>query len=170
MKFLWAVIIVFLLFYSANNVVSPNYPGRSISGQVTYVIDGDTFQLSSQKLGKIRVRIAEIDAPELNQAYGKKAKSYLKGLIETETVICRIMEKDKYGRYIAKVEVPRMMELDVATEMVRTGYAWHYNKYSKNQALTNIERTAKSKKQGLWSDQDAIAPWIYRQQKIANKK
>lgn len=48
--------------------------------------------------------------------------------------------------------------------MVRAGYAWHYKKYSGNQELSNMEIKARLKKQGLWSDQDVVAPWIYRQQ------
>lgn len=48
--------------------------------------------------------------------------------------------------------------------MVRAGYAWHYKKYSANQELANIEIKAKLKKEGLWSAQDAVPPWLYRQQ------
>lgn len=159
------IFVGLLFFYSAhitNNIPAPS--SRQINGQVTYVIDGDTFQLSSQKLGDIRIRIAGIDAPELQQPYGKKAKSYLKALIESETVICTILEKDRYGRYIAKIHIPGTQKLDVAAEMVRAGYAWHYKKYSTSQELANIEVNAKSKKQGLWHDHDAVAPWLYRHQ------
>lgn len=159
-----AITIALSLFYSAHNDAKTNYSAPQISGQVAYVIDGDTFQLSSHKLGDIRIRIAEIDAPELHQPYGQKAKSYLKGLIESETIICSIMEKDRYGRYIAKINVPGTRNIDVAAEMVRAGYAWHYKKYSASQELANIEMKAKLKKKGLWSAQDAIAPWLYRQQ------
>lgn len=162
-NFIWILAVSLLLFYSAGYNITPDPSSRQISGQVTYVIDGDTFQLSSQ-LGNIRIRIAEIDAPELQQAYGQKAKSYLKGLIESGTIICSIMEKDRYGRYIAKVHVPGIRNIDVATEMVRAGYAWHYKKYSTNQELANIEVQAKSEKQGLWSSPAAVAPWLYRQQ------
>ena len=163
-NFIWILALLLLLFYSAGYNISPDTPYRQISGQVAYVIDGDTFQLSSHKLGDIRIRIAEIDAPELQQPYGKKAKSYLKALIESETVICTILEKDRYGRYIAKINVPGTRNIDVAAEMVRAGYAWHYKKYSASQELSNIEIKAKLQKKGLWSDQSVVAPWIYRQQ------
>lgn len=161
---IWILTITFLLFYLAYDSVAPNNSTRQISGQVTYVVDGDTFQLSTQNIGDIRIRIAEIDAPELQQPYGKKAKSYLKALIESETVICSIVKKDKYGRYISKISVPGTRNLDVAAEMIRAGYAWHYKKYSTNPEFSNIEIKAKSKKQGLWSDQAVTAPWIYRHQ------
>ncbi|WP_455654307.1 thermonuclease family protein [Phascolarctobacterium sp.] len=162
-NFIWMLAIAFLLFYSADYDITPGPSTRQISGQVTYVIDGDTFQLSSQ-LGDIRIRVADIDAPELSQPYGKKAKSYLKSLVESETVVCNILEKDRYGRYIAKINVPGTRNLDIAAEMVRAGYAWHYKKYSVSQELANIEIKAKLQKKGLWSDQGAVAPWIYRQQ------
>lgn len=164
-NFIWILALLLLLFYSAGYNIPPDTPYRQISGQVAYVIDGDTFQLSSHKLGDIRIRIAEIDAPELHQPYGQKAKSYLKGLIESETIICSIMEKDRYGRYIAKINVPGTRNIDVAAEMVRAGYAWHYKKYSASQELANIEIKAKLQKKGLWSDPNAVAPWLYRQQK-----
>lgn len=165
-NFIWILAVSLLLFYSAGYNITPDPSPRQISGQVTYVIDGDTFQLSSQ-LGNIRIRIAEIDAPELHQPFGQKAKSYLKGLIDSETIICSIIEKDRYGRYIAKINVPGTRNLDVAAEMIRAGYAWHYKKYSTSQELANIEVLAKSKKQGLWSAPDAVAPWLYRQQQKA---
>lgn len=164
-NFIWILALLLLLFYSAGYNIPPDTPYRQISGQVAYVIDGDTFQLSSHKLGDIRIRIAEIDAPELHQPYGQKAKSYLRDLIESKDVICNITEKDRYGRYIAKINVPGTRNIDVAAEMVRAGYAWHYKKYSASQELANIEMKAKLKKKGLWSAQDAIAPWLYRQQK-----
>lgn len=163
-NFIWILALLLLLFYSAGYNIPPDTPYRQISGQVAYVIDGDTFQLSSHKLGDIRIRIAEIDAPELHQPYGQKAKSYLRDLIESKDVICNITEKDRYGRYIAKINVPGTRNIDVAAEMVRAGYAWHYKKYSASQELANIEMKAKLKKKGLWSAQDAIAPWLYRQQ------
>lgn len=163
-NFIWILALLLLLFYSAGYNISSDTPYRQISGQVAYVIDGDTFQLSSHKLGDIRIRIAEIDAPELQQPYGKKAKSYLKALIESETVICTILEKDRYGRYIAKINVPGTQNIDVAAEMVRAGYAWHYKKYSASQELANIEIKAKLQKRGLWSAPNAVAPWLYRQQ------
>ena len=161
---IWILTIAFLLFYSSYDDAIPEASAGKISGQVAYVIDGDTFQLSSHKLGDIRIRIAEIDAPELQQQYGQKAKSYLRDLIESKDVICSITEKDRYGRYIAKINVPGTRNIDVGAEMVRAGYAWHYKKYSGNQELSNMEIKARLKKRGLWSDQDVVAPWIYRQQ------
>lgn len=163
-NFIWILALLLLLFYSAGYNIPPDPPYRQISGQVAYVIDGDTFQLSSHKLGDIRIRVAEIDAPELHQPYGQKAKSYLRDLIESKDVICSITEKDRYGRYIAKINVPGTQNIDVAAEMVRAGYAWHYKKYSTSQELANIELKAKSKKQGLWAAPNAVAPWLYRQQ------
>ena len=83
---IWILTITFLLFYLAYDSVAPNNSTRQISGQVTYVVDGDTFQLSTQNIGDIRIRIAEIDAPELQQPYGKKAKSKKQGLWSDQAV------------------------------------------------------------------------------------
>jgi len=68
--------------------------------KVERVVDGDTFEVST-KIGNSRyVRLAGINAPELNQRGGKAAYNKLKRLIEGKTVT--IVPKGRsYGRVVA---------------------------------------------------------------------
>ena len=69
---------------------------------VVHVVDGDTFDVYPY-----RVRIADIDAPELNEPGGHEAKEALKELILNETVYLDIDDlgspRDPYNRIIAVV-------------------------------------------------------------------
>jgi micrococcal nuclease len=49
--------------------------------------------------------------------------------------------------------------------MVKFGFAWVYEKYAKNSSLYDHQNQAKRKNLGLWSDNDPIAPWVWRKQK-----
>ena len=84
-----------------------------IQGPVIDVIDGDTFEIEVAKVGKDneyeyneveRIRIADIDAPELNTGAGKRSKAALQRKLKGKEVRCDVQARDKYGRIIAKVK------------------------------------------------------------------
>jgi len=86
----------------------------TIRGPVTKVIDGDTFDMKVTHVGKKneyeygdieRIRIAEIDAPELNSIKGKRAKEELEKAILGKVVRCYIQSRDSFNRIVAKVEL-----------------------------------------------------------------
>jgi micrococcal nuclease len=120
---------------------------------VTRVIDGDTFHTQDS-----RFRIAEIDAPELNQVYGIQSKKYLSKLILYKSVKVKVLNTDKYGRKIVRVSKGNQ---DIAEKLVSTGNAWWYQKYSRNKKLKYLQDQAKSRKFGLWKYQ-AVNPHQYR--------
>ncbi|RME42015.1 MAG: hypothetical protein D6791_18790 [Chloroflexi bacterium] len=72
--------------------------------KVTRVIDGDTFETDRRKHP---VRLANVDAPELNQRGGKAAKAALSRLIAGQEVSIKTVARDKYGRAVANVKVGR---------------------------------------------------------------
>ncbi|MGQ0509974.1 MAG: thermonuclease family protein [Betaproteobacteria bacterium] len=85
-----------------------------LRGRVSKVIDGDTFELSgiSATASEGRrynatetIRIASIDAPELNTAAGKRSKEALEGRIGGRNVTCTVSARDVYGRVVASVRV-----------------------------------------------------------------
>ena len=53
-------------------------------------------------------------------------------------------------------------ETNVNLEMVKSGLAWHYVAKSKDASLANAEARAKRLRKGLWSQQNRISPWDYR--------
>jgi micrococcal nuclease len=67
--------------------------------------------------------------------------------------------EDRYGRTLGVMMVDG---LNVNREMVRLGYAWHYLKYSNDQALADAEKEARAGKRGLWKDRLPVAPWDWR--------
>ena len=85
-----------------------------IQGPVTQVVDGDTFDMTVTHTGtgnknkynnSERVRIASIDAPELNTAAGKRSKDALERTIKGKRVSCSVQARDTYGRVVADVKV-----------------------------------------------------------------
>ncbi len=52
-----------------------------------------------------RIRIAEIDAPELNTPAGRRSKEQLEEKLSGKEVRCYIQARDTYSRIVAKVKI-----------------------------------------------------------------
>jgi micrococcal nuclease len=129
-----------------------------LSGTVTRVRDGDTLDLSSN--GRVyTVRLDGIDAPEAGQPFGREARVQLRVLALSRTVMALVTDHDRYGRLVARVSV---WDKDLGEEMVRSGLAWHYARYSPDARLAALEQQARQQRRGLWADTKPIAPWDYR--------
>ena len=46
--------------------------------------------------------------------------------------------------------------------MLKQGLAWHYKEYDRNSLYARLEEEAKQDGRGLWSDERAVAPWVWR--------
>ncbi len=88
-----------------------------------WVIDGDTIIID-----KIRIRIAGIDAPELEHPFGKQSKWALVKLCKGQVVTARIKPELSYDRMVAECFLPDGR--DLAAEMVRAGMALDWPKFS----------------------------------------
>ena len=106
-----------------------------------------------------KIRLSDIDAPEKKQPYGKAAKWFLSDLIYKKIVTVQFTKKDRYKRIIGRVYLDN---IDINKELVRSGYAWVYRRYSKNAALMHLEENARAKKIGLWKDDNPIYPSDFR--------
>ena len=74
------------------------------SGTVSYIVDGDTVDVSS--VG--RIRLADIDAPDAGEAGKEAATNFISSLIYQKTVYVDIDDvygTDKYGRIVAVLYV-----------------------------------------------------------------
>jgi endonuclease YncB( thermonuclease family) len=135
--------------------------GGEISGKVIGIADGDTFTLLTTDKQQVKIRLAEIDAPESGQPYGNESKQALSDLIFGKDV--RVVEQttDRYGRTVGR---PYVGDLDVSAEMVRMGAAWAYRDYLKDKRLLTLEGRAKTNKRGVWglSEAQNMAPWEWR--------
>ena len=56
----------------------------------------------------------------------------------------------------------RVDDRDVSLELVKSGLAWHYKKYSSNPTLASAEQQARAEGAGIWSLPDLIPPWEQR--------
>ena len=101
---------------------------ESIDCRVIGIADGDTFSCFTANKNQVRVRLAEIDAPEAKQPYGNRARQALSDLIFAKDVTLFVQDRDRYGRTVARVKIAG---IDVNSEMVRTGAAWAYRDYLK---------------------------------------
>lgn len=125
---------------------------------VTGVADGDTLYVNVDG-HSIRIRLAQIDAPEKAQAFGRRSEQSLRALVGKRQVELAWKSLDRYGRPIAKVWVDG---LDVNAEQVRRGLAWVFRRYSNDATLIALEAQAKSTRLGLWADRHPVAPWEWR--------
>jgi micrococcal nuclease len=129
------------------------------TAQVVRVRDGDSLVvLAEQK--QIEIRLEGIDCPELHQAFGQQAKQATSQLAHGKTVTVKPTGTDKYNRMLANVLLPDGRNLN--QELVRQGYAWWFQKYSKDQTLAKLETEARQKKVGLWADPNPTPPWDWR--------
>lgn len=136
------------------------------TGKVVDVHDGDTITVQFED-EHYKIRFAGIDAPELAQPFGIKAKQVLAARILGKDVKIVWTKRDRYGRMIGDVFI---REAWVNAEMIEFGWAWHYKAYSKDRDLAAHEDKAKTSKRGLWSDDQAVPPWEFRKKKNAGKE
>ena len=121
----------------------------TLTAQVIAITDGDTIKILTPDKQQIKVRLADIDAPELRgQPYGRKAKQVLSDKIYRKQVTVVQVSTDRY----------------INAEMVADGAAWVYRKYSNDPKLLELERQAREEGRGLWALQEDqwVAPWEWR--------
>lgn len=115
------------------------------------VHDGDTL-----RCGPERVRLFGVDAPEVRRGQtpaeplAYEARDLLIDLTRGR-VGCRIVDRDRYGRAIARCWSSASPDLNAA--LIRSGLATEYRRYSKG-AYQAAETEARNARRGQW----AVAP------------
>lgn len=132
--------------------------GQALTGTVR-AVDGDTLVMTGT-----RIRLFGIDAPEAAQtcqrdgeawACGRDAAAVLAGLVAGRQVSCTRLDRDDYGRVVAICTVGRV---DLAAEMVGSGYAVAYTGYSED--YLPAQARAQALGIGIWGSQfDEPAAW-----------
>ncbi len=97
-------------------------PLKTIVGKC-YVVDGDTI-----RIGKVSLRLAGIDAPELDHPWGRRAKAELIGLCRGQVITAQLNPELSYDRIVATCFLPDGR--DLSAEMVKLGYALDWRKFS----------------------------------------
>lgn len=112
------------------------------------IADGDTLTLLSPEKKQKRVRLSQIDAPELRMPFGRVAKKSLSDAVYGKMVKVRVDGVDRYGRVLGTVYVGKA---DINLRQVRRGYAWVYRQYAWDPAYRLAESAARRDRRGLWA-------------------
>ncbi len=104
------------------------------------MIDGDTIVIRNTK-----IRLAGIDAPELDHPWGKKSKFALINLCKGQVVTAIIKDELSYDRIVAKCYLPD--GTDLAGALVKQGLALDWPKFSSGEYRHLEPPDARSK---LW--------------------
>ncbi|WON74037.1 thermonuclease family protein [Nitrosospira sp. Is2] len=129
-----------------------------IHAQVLQIVDGDSVTVSID--GElVRVRLAEIDAPELDQPFATESRQSLFDLCLWVHAELTSISRDYYGRTLARVECNGV---DVNAEQVRRGLAWVKNQAATDKKLHRLQEEAKAAKRGLWAFDSPTPPWEWR--------
>lgn len=163
-------------------LISPSSPAycqpedtqNLIIGKVVKIYDGDTIAIKDDKGKLIRVQVAYIDAPDMDEKTNEKQPMYgesikaLSGMIFNKEVIIESFGKDKSGRVEGMIFLEKM---NVNVEMVRRGMAEIYEpvrsypsrfKQEYVKQLFEAENAAKGEKLGIWGHPDYISPYKFR--------
>jgi hypothetical protein len=113
---------------------------ETLQGFVSDVHDGDTVKFTQGK-EVYKIRLAYIDAPELDQLYGYASKTSLMQLTRDKRVDAHCIGKDRYGRRLCTLMVLRTLT------QCRSSAAWR----GRICAMRPKERPLKASKPRLWS-------------------
>ncbi len=136
--------------------------GQILTGQVVAVHDGDTLTMQSGSF-LYKVRLSDVDAPEMGQVFGKQAHQYTEQMVLGSWVRVNVALIDRHGRRVGEVIVEDGWVLN--EELVHAGLAWYYRVHPvRNDRLQKLEQYAFSKKLGLWVEPDPLPPWEFRRE------
>ena len=146
---------------------------------VVAVGDGDTLKLRCGEPGAYRqltVRLHAIDAPEIGQPFGRRARDALSDIAWRKTARLDCNTTDRYQRKVCRVmvapasctEARCTKTLDAGLAMLTLGLAWWSRAYAGEQSPTErgqygfAESEARAKRAGLWSERNPVPPWKWR--------
>lgn len=148
------------------------------TGKVVGVTDGDTLTVVQDKT-RVTVRLRGVDAPEMSQPYGEKAKQLTTKLVLGKRVTVKVAGRDRARRSVvgsvhftvregvdhyddgsfAFVDVEHSLE----EELLKAGLAWWYRpRVPDDRRLAALAAAAAKAKRGLWADERAVPPWVSR--------
>lgn len=135
---------------------------------VVGVSDGDTLTgrctLEGGQVETVKIRLAEVDAPEKGQAFGERSKSHLAALCFGRRAQVSVDSTDRYGRSVAHVKCEGR---DAGQEQVKVGMAWVFDQYVRDSSLYRLQEAARQQRVGLWRDANPVSPWEWRRQRRA---
>lgn len=114
---------------------------------VMEVLDGDTLLLE----GKVRLRLRNLDAPELEYCGGEESKEFLEELVKDKKIIISEKILDQRGRALALVYQGEVL---VNEKLLENGLArFHLDQSTQADFLKQVSQNAKDAKLGIFSPQ-----------------
>ncbi len=167
-------ILVWLLWLA----FPPTAMADVFSAKVIVVMDGDTI-LVLRDGHKTKIRLANIDAPEKDQPFGKESRDSLLELVDRKEVRVETKAVDRYGRIVALVSLNGH---NINLEQVRRGMAWggtgskkiyraapaentptRYRHPSRSKSgFAEVQLQAQTAHRGLWAQSDPVHPSDWR--------
>lgn len=133
---------------------------ETISGQVSYVTDGDTLWVQPDGAGlALKVRIEGVDAPEICQQGGVMARDWLMRLTLHKHVTLKVEHYDQWGRALATLTLDGK---DLGAQIVRAGQGWSYSWRRKAGPYAAEETLARQLRQGVFSVSRPESPREFR--------
>jgi micrococcal nuclease len=158
------LLALWLLFAASGTVCAD-----TLHGVVIVVIDGDTvlFKPDHYSPGSrafLKVRLADIDAPETGQPFGEAATEALKAWVLKRRAQLEIVATDAYGRKLGRLSV---LAGAVTAQLVRRGLGWAATRGGGRHAMSALQREAQGERIGLWQDAAPTPPWAWRKARAA---
>jgi endonuclease YncB( thermonuclease family) len=138
--------------------ISLSVQAETFSAKVIVVMDGDTVMLLRDR-EKLKVRLANIDAPEKDQPYGKQSRESLQEMVGKRQVQIDTQAVDQYGRIVGLISVDGR---SVNQEQVKRGMAWDYSHFHTNRTYLGLQSGAQQARRGLWAQDNPQPPWQWR--------
>ena len=126
---------------------------QSVTATCIKVIDGDTMVVKCDKR-QMTVDLEGVDAPELDQPWGKEVRSFVRNMVEGRELKVEIIEAGE-GSGTARVLVAGQ---DLSRLLAERGLAWA----TAGGELGDLTEKAKSAPCGIWLDAEPVPPWEFR--------
>lgn len=108
----------------------------------------------------MQIRLARIDAPQLEQKHGKRARRFLAFICPVGMEVrLQTHGQDRRKRMLATVTCN---DINANVAMVMGGHAWASERYAGSDDLYRIQERARKNRRGLWRYPDPVAPWEFR--------
>ena len=182
MKVIKSKLVIFLCMPLIFIWVVGSFPmKKNLYGVCEHVLDGDTISFRSTSGEVYRIRLADIDAPELSQyslagkfdglPIGQLSRDYLQYLIGNKAIRVEFKQKGVYGRIIGTLFFKQNLEaIDINQKMVRAGMAVSYSKNGTTSGrYSDLEFEAKLLRKGIFTGVGFLRPKYYRRKKTAYK-
>lgn len=138
---------------------------ESVRVKLEAIYDGDTITVSDASKRDFKIRLIGIDAPELAQKFGDKARKKLAKLLKADknNIVVKAFGVDRDKRILGQVFVG---ETDVNLELLKLGCAWFYD--SRGFGRENLKfykavfESARSERLGLFAKKNAQDPKEFR--------